>query len=375
VTRTALVRRAAPLVALLALANVPAVGAQALAFKRDAGAATTVRCAEVPAPARPSTEARAQAERLTTLAHEAAIAGDDRAARDLFAQAAAADPSDASLAYYLGRAHESLGEADAAARQYCRFLALAPTGSDAPDVRDRLARLAPTVGALSEPASSLFSRGVEHYDQRRYDDAVRAFSGVIERAPSFEAAYYDRALASMAAGKPERAVGDLERYLELAPDAADRVAVGRQLTELRRQALSPTTALLAGVIPGIGQFYTRRPLRGLLVLAGVGAAAYLGTRTETRTHTETFTDPFGNELEYEVSERVRPNLTVGVAAAAGLTAAAAIEAFLYARRVRSSASPTAVVPTTTRERSTAPLVEPGPRGSLRMGMRLSFGGS
>ncbi len=361
-------------VALLALAGGARLDAQTLALKRDPSAATTLRCADVPPAARPTPDARARAERLTTLAHEAAIAGDDRAARDLFRQAATADPSDASLAYYLGRAHESLGEADAAAREYCRYLALAPAGSDAADVRDRLARLAPTVGALGEPALSLFRRGVEHYEQRRFDDAARSFSGVIERAPRYELAYYDRALALMAAGKPEGAVRDLEHYLELAPEAADRVAVGRQLAALRRQALSPTTALLAGVIPGVGQFYTRRPVQGLLVLAGVGAAAYFGTRSETRTHTETFTDPFGNELEYEVSERVRPNQTVGLATAAGLTAIAAIEAFLYARRARAALAPATSGTSALRERSAAPLVGPDARGALRMGVRLSFGG-
>jgi hypothetical protein len=74
---------------------------------------------------------------------------------------------------------------------------------------------------------------------------------------------------------------------------------------------------------------------------------------------------------------VRPNFTVGVVAAAGLTLAGALEAYLYARRSRNaltrSGSP---APRQAGSgASVAPLLSPEPNGSMRLGVSLSVGGS
>ena len=336
----------------------------------DGGSA---RCPATAKPAAPSPSARAKARELTTLGQQAAITGDDRAARDLFRQAAESDPTDAAIAYYLGRSHESLGDAAMALREYCRALSLAPSGPDAGDVRERLGRLA-GARTLPEPASSQFRAGIEHFEKRRYHDAIAAFDGVITSAPDWEPAWYNRALANVALRRADRAVRDFEHYLELSPDAPDRVAVAREIARLRETALSPSTALVAGMIPGVGQFYTRRPLLGVLVAAGVGGATYLALREKNETHIETFVDPFGNLREFEVTERVRPHYTVGLATAAGVTLAGAIEAYFYARRSRARLAPRAPSTRQAQGAALSPVVSPASDGAVQLGLRLSFGG-
>lgn len=365
-------------IALGIAATISALGAasldaQAGTPKRGVDANGGVRCPTVSRASTPTQTERVKARELTTLGQQAAITGDNRAARDLFRQAAEADPSDAGIAYYLARSYESLGEAPQAMREYCRALSLSPSGPDAADTRERLARLTPVARALPESTATRFTAGIAQYEKRRYREAAAAFDSVIKSAPDWEPAYYNRALSNVALDRADRAIRDYERYLELAPDAPDRMAVAREILRLRRSALSPSTALVAGVVPGVGQFYTRRPLFGALVLAGAGGATYLALREKNETRTETFVDPFGNVREFEVTERVRPDYTVGLAAAAGITLAGALEAYFYARRSRAALAPR---PSSTRQAGAAlaPVVSPSLDGSVRMGIQLSFGG-
>ena len=81
-------------------------------------------------------------------------------------------------------------------------------------------------------------------------------------------AYYDRALARLGRGATQLASVDLEQYLRLKPEADDRAAVVTRIAALQRRTLSPATALSVGlVLPGGGQYYTRRPVRGVIALA------------------------------------------------------------------------------------------------------------
>lgn len=105
---------------------------------------------------------------------------------------------------------------------------------------------------------------------------------------------------------------------------------------------SPGAALAQGlIIPGLGQFTTRRPAGGLLVMAVTAAAAWYASQSETvsSTVTRSATDPFGNEYQYPttVSRTQHPHLVVGATAAAAVMVTAAIEAFTHARAQRSRA--------------------------------------
>jgi hypothetical protein len=105
----------------------------------------------------------------------------------------------------------------------------------------------------------------------------------------------------------------------------------------------------------------------------VGGATYLALREKNETRTETFVDPFGNVREFEVTERVRPNYTVGLAAAAGITLAGALEAYFHARRSRAALAPRPS-PTGQAGAALSPVLSPSLDGSVRMGVQLSFGG-
>jgi hypothetical protein len=154
-------------------------------------------------------------------------------------------------------------------------------------------------------------------------------------------AYYDRALVRALQNHRDAAADDYERYLRLSREASDRALVITRVNQLRAQRLSASQAFGLGVvIPGGGQFYTRRPVRGLLSLAGVGAAAaFAMTATKpSTTTTKTAVDPFGLLYSYSVTttNRSRPYLVPGLGAAAGIALFSAIDAALYARSAGAS---------------------------------------
>ena len=100
------------------------------------------RCASAVTPLAPVSDSAKRAARdISGRAQAASIVGDNAAASALYQQAAALDPSDASIAYALGRGYEAAGDSRAMTA-YCRFLALAPNAPEAVDVRQRIAELA-----------------------------------------------------------------------------------------------------------------------------------------------------------------------------------------------------------------------------------------
>jgi tetratricopeptide (TPR) repeat protein len=308
---------------------------QELSPRRNPGAdVLLLGCPRGPKPPQPPASDRDRARRLTTLAYEAAINGDQRAARDLFRQAARLDPASEEIAYQLGRAYEALGMTNDALTEYCRYTSLAPSGPDAADVAERIRRLGPP-GKHPLPDSALanFRSGVSLLDHHRFADAEREFSRAIARAPQLADAFYDRALALIAANKPEPAERDLERYLDLSPGAPDRSLVLRRIAALHRQAIRPSQALARGlIIPGGGQMYTGRPALGLAVLALTGGTVYYAARAVPVTRTTTYTDPFGARYSSSFRSSDRPHLALGIAGAAGVSLLAALEAYRYASR-------------------------------------------
>lgn len=331
--------------AYVALGSVVLIGAagvradaQSLPVKRALSAASTLPC-PVPTPgAAPARNDSPDVRRLMALGHEAAIVGDHRQARDVFVDAARLSPGDERIAYQLGRAYEELGERPNAIREYCRFLALAPQGSDAPDVRTRIAALAAPAGTnpANDPGTTAFRTGVVHLDQRRWREAADAFGRVIQSLPRASEAYYDRGLALSALDQRDAAVRDFEQYLALRPGAEDQAQVRAQIDALRRPTWSTGTALLTGLlVPGLGQVYTSRPWIGVGVAALAGTSLYFALQTKDEQQVREFQFPPGfPEPSYKdtITVTTHPYYAAGLAVFTTLTIGAAFEAARYARR-------------------------------------------
>lgn len=280
-----------------------------------------------------------EARRLAAAGQEAALIGDQTAARDAFARAAALNPGDERVAYDLARAHEELIETVQAVSEYCRYLTLSPTGREAADVRDRLRRLVPLpVQQRAQDVQVAFRLGLALFDDGRYDAAIRAFDDVVRVAPTAGEGYFNRGLALAAAGRRADALQDLEQYRAVAPTVDDRVDVGRAIETLRRPVFRPGNAGVRSIAPGFGQFYTARPVRGVALLVAVAGSAGFALLQRTTEKQIPYVDPNGIPAPYTETTRKRPYLVPGMTAAVGLTIAGAIEAVLYAQRSQRGAS-------------------------------------
>ena len=296
-------------------------------------------CASIARPGAPTAEQRRSARQLAQRGQEASILGDSVGALVQLRQAVTLDPTDPDLAYQLARAYETAGAGPDAAKEYCRFLALAPNAPEATEARERARILAPprpdpTIMA----ATSAFTLGLNAYNKGQLVQAEVHFSTAIQNHSSWADAYYDRAVVRTATGDRDGAVDDFTRYLGLRPDAPDRVQIRSRIDALRRPALSPGQALSLGlVIPGGGQFYARRPIRGVLSLVGFGAglAAALQQKTSVVTVDTTFSGPFGTTYPGTVKHvrKERPYLVPGAAVAGGILLVSAFDAFAYSRSV------------------------------------------
>jgi hypothetical protein len=315
---------------LAAVALPAAAHAQALAPKRVLTLPSAPQCAgaALPGGVRDAAGARAEATR----ARELALNGERAAARAAFARASQLDPSDPQLAYDLARASEEEGDVPGTTAALCRYLLIAPSGREAPEVRTRLARIAPTVpDARDASARAAFARGVEALDARRFDVAVAAFDAVLRQVPSAPEAAYDRGLARLGRGEDATAAADLATYVASPAAGSDRALVLRAVEALRQPRWSPGGAFGRGlVVPGFGQFYTGRPVLGLVVLAG--AATGVGSAFVERSITEDrqFTDPFGNPYTTPVTRVERPYRTIGLVAGGAVALVGAAEAAYFA---------------------------------------------
>jgi tetratricopeptide (TPR) repeat protein len=315
----------AAVIALTALATE--AGAQRLPLKTALAAAGVTGCTSfVP-----------EAPRAT--ASNPAIQGEHIAARDAFSKAASLVPNNAQVAYYLGREHEALKENGNAVRQYCRYLALQPRAADADEVRGRIVRLTPTSElARVEEAKANFQTAVALLRRRQYAAADSVFGYVAQQVPSAPEPFFNRALARAAQGDRANAMQDFEKYLALAPQAADRVTIRDALPRLPDRVYNPGQAFVSGLaVPGLGQMSTGRPMFGVVALGTVGAAVALAMRTEDRTETRTYTDPFGQPYTDTVTLTRRPQLVAGLATAGAVWLGAALESIAYARRSRARA--------------------------------------
>jgi tetratricopeptide (TPR) repeat protein len=281
----------------------------------------------------------AEARRLAAAGQEAALVGDQAAARDAFARAAVLNPGDERVAYDLARAHEELAESEKAIGEYCRYLTLSPTGRESVDVRERLVRLVPQpVQQRAQDVQVAFRLGLALFDDARYDASARAFNDVVKLSPVAAEGFYNRGLARAALGKRAEALQDLEQYRAAAPTVDDRVEIGRAIETLRRPVFRSAVAFSRGILPGFGQLYTARPLRGLVVLAGVAGAAGFAFTTSNTTTAVNYVDPNGVPAPYTVRTTERSYAITGLAVAAGVTLVSAIEAAWFAARSQRGAA-------------------------------------
>ncbi len=325
--------------ALLAATGEP-LPAQTLAPKRTLTTGAAPGCDLAPPVANSDTPRNnAEARRLAAAAQEAALVGDQTAARDAFARAALLNPSDDRLVYDLARAHEAVGDTLPAIGAYCRYLVLAPAGTEATDVRTRLTQLVPNdARQRADEALVAFKLGLEFLDIGNYASAVRAFDEVIRLSPAAPEGHFNRGLARSAAGSRADALADLEIYRASAPTVEERVEIARAIDVLRRPVYSPGVAFARGVLPGFGQFYTARPVRGVIVLAAVAGAVGAAITQQTTERTISYVDPNGVPAPYTESFSERRYFTAGLGAAAGVTVLAALEAMWYAGRSQRGAS-------------------------------------
>lgn len=279
-----------------------------------------------------------EARELAQRGQQSAILGDRAGARDQFRRAAALDPANAELAYQLARAEESAGSQEGATKAYCRFIALVPDAPEAAESRARLAQLMlADRQADSTRAASAFARAVTAYERGQLDSADVSLTAALALAPDWAEVYYDRGVVRSSLGRRDAAASDFQQYLRLEPGAANRAELTSRIAGLQEPPLSPARALALGlVIPGAGQFYAGRPVRGALSLLGTGVALACGLsrRASTEVMQQTATDPFGNPYTYTTSRRIteRPCRTPGFTAAGIIALVSAIDAYRFARR-------------------------------------------
>lgn len=322
------------------VASTSVLPAQGLSIKRTLTTGPAPGCVtpagfQAPVARRDNVEAR----RLAAAGQEAALIGDQAAARTAFIRAAELNPGDERVAYDLARAHEELADATKAVSEYCRYLTLAPAGREAADVRDRLLRLVPPAEIQrAQNVQVAFRLGIALFDDARFDASVRAFDEVLKNAPTASEGTYNRGLARAAAGRRAEALSDLEQFRATAPTLDDRVEVGRAIETLRRPVFSPGVAFARGLLPGFGQLYTSRPVSGVLVLLAVAGSTATAFVQKTSTTQVVYVDPNGVPAPYSRTSTERPYFIAALSAAGGLTLIAAIEAAVYANGTQNGAS-------------------------------------
>jgi tetratricopeptide (TPR) repeat protein len=334
-------RRISIFVALLAAAPV---GAQSARRETPRQSTLTTRtqssCAPITMGTKaPSDDDRRRARDLAARGQQAAIIGDSVAALNSLRQAATLDPTNADFAYQLGRVYEQSKAGPNAAAEYCRFLVLAPNALEATEVRDRiLTIIPPRADPTTAAAQREFQSGITAYNAGQFLQAQLHFSGALKGDSTWADAYYDRALVRIALAERVNALNDFESYLRFKPEASDRLQVVARIETLRRAQLSQSQALVLGlIVPGGGQMYTRRPVRGALLFGLAATALGVGAKSQSKTTTvqQTGTDPFGNRYNFTTTKTTteHPYLAPGIVVAGGVALASAFEAFHYAARV------------------------------------------
>ena len=316
---------------------------QPLALEREYPGAGPYQCLAPVSPVLPSPDDRARAGQLATDANQAMILGDFERVQALLLQAVELDPSSADLAYRHARVLEDLVRIDDAMVEYCRSLDLGVESLGVLDARDRLNALWNVVRALiPEEARVAFAAGLSEADDSSFTDAIGSFTTAIDVASDWPAPLYNRGVVNEWAGDQRAALRDFRAYLLLvAPDETDAILVSQRIGLLEGAASvitpSPTGALALGIVPGMGHYYTSRPMAGTLTLATAGFALAAGYGFQNITTVCLDDVPAGGvcPIEDVVDETTeRPYLLYGVGIAAAITLVGAVDAYLKARNRR-----------------------------------------
>jgi tetratricopeptide (TPR) repeat protein len=283
---------------------------------------------------------------LASEADQAVVLGDLERAETLLSRASEVNRASADLAYRHGRVLQDLGLIDRALAAFCASLHLDAETSDIDDARARMDALYEQIRArLAPEAREAFISGLVQADSAFYRGAVAAFTVAIEAAPNWGAPVYNRALMHEQLGMIGESLRDYRHYLDVAPTAVDPVVVmvSERIGLLEAAAAattpSPAGAFALGIMPGMGHYYTSRPIGGTVVLALTGAAVATGFLVADVT-VECLNDvPAGgscppNEIVAETKDR--PLLLPGLGVAAAVTVIGAVEALIKARRVRAN---------------------------------------
>lgn len=374
--RTRLLQTGILLGGILALWPSPVEG-QGVELRREVPPPQPWECAPSTVDRRVAPDDAREAARLRTEATHAAILGDQPAARELLARAAALDPTADDIAFLFARTLEELGEEERAIREYCRFVGLTEDAAEARNVREHVRRTAPYVRAgIPDSAVARFQTALAAYDDARLTEAEADLSVVVDAAPLWASPYYNRGIVRAALGRRDSSLADFQRFLELEPDAPESPRVLRWSAELRDATAphySPAAAFFLGLAPGGGHFYTKRPVVGTVLLLTAGGALGAGLAYQV-THVDCLGVPQDGVCPSDqiLDERIEHPLlapAIGVAAAAALLGA--IEAALGARR-RNAEPPVIRLSDQAAVRLLPPEARPGRHGVDVAWLRLSF---
>ncbi|HUF71120.1 MAG TPA: hypothetical protein VMM79_20895 [Longimicrobiales bacterium] len=172
--------------------------------------------------------------------------------------------------------------------------------------------------------------------------ALQAWLVVLDAEPADE-----RALGRVEVVREQLRGEAMRRHAELVAEATTvAVQPPPETTEEESPVVAaprynPAQALALGlVVPGLGQFYTGRSLRGVLALGVAGGALAAGLVSE-RLEVDCRTIPVNNECPAGdvLDERTRrPYLAPAIAVAAGVALVSAIDAFIAARNANAAAA-------------------------------------
>ncbi len=172
------------------------------------------------------------------LAKESAALENEGNAKEALAKmegAFAASPEEAYLAFHVGRLRAATGDQTGAADAYETYVRLAPTASNADDVRRAVARLrAPTAAGQAEARTRLI-QGQGFFEQRRIEDAEAELKEAVALAPNWSAPYFNLGALYEATGRPIEALEYFKKGLPFAP-ANEASAMSSKLAALEVKA-------------------------------------------------------------------------------------------------------------------------------------------
>jgi tetratricopeptide (TPR) repeat protein len=294
----------------------------------------------------PTAANRDRARDASQRGQQAALLGDGATAIRVLREAATLDPTAADVAFQLAGVYETARDSVNAVKEYCRFLSLAPTSPEARTVVDKIRILAPPrIEQVIDLPLAVFRSGIAAYRRGELTTADSAFSAAIAGDTAWADAYYNRGRVRLLLGDRQRAGTDFAQYLRLNPEARDRLDVSNELATLGlgEYSFSPLQTLAWGIlIPSAGEFYTHRPIRGILTLLGVGGSAAMAFQERTT----------GRRTEH-------PYLIAGLVTAGAVWLVSAVDATIYARN------------SVDKQRRVAFIVAPGTSGGLVAQVSLS----